>query len=408
VEFVRLNVESWSKSDRLHSRLQHLGVDPYNRDKLLDAFAEEAAAGKLTESNELIDYYNFGRLQDPIIENRILDLADQVFTNVLYNWASQPSTWENVHKAAGVSYETVVKMRALHEATNMAYPADHYLFARSIKRKVIMHVGPTNSGKTHNALRALAAAESGCYAGPLRLLAHEVWERLNLGQIVPKGVDAGPRPATVASSDVDTSLDVDVEKSSPLRKFGSPKHARVCNLVTGEEQKIVDPAAKLLSCTVEMVNTANLVDVAVIDEIQLIGDPERGHAFSRAFLGLAANELYLCGEEAAVPLIEQLCKDTGDDLVIHRHERLTPLVVADEALGNFSKIEKGDCIVTFSRADIFFLKRKVEELTGMRCAVAYGYLPPEVRSEQAALFNDPQSGYDVIIGSDAVGMGLNL
>ena len=37
----------------------------------------------------------------------------------------------------------------------------------------------------------------------------------------------------------------------------------------------------------------------------------------------------------------------------------------------------------------------------MRCAVVYGRLPPKIRSEQAALFNDPESGYEVMVGSDA-------
>ncbi|KAI6037072.1 hypothetical protein PISMIDRAFT_62218, partial [Pisolithus microcarpus 441] len=48
--------------------------------------------------------------------------------------------------------------------------------------KIIMHVGLTNSGKIHMALRALAAARSGLYAGPL---AHEIRVWLNKGQIVP-------------------------------------------------------------------------------------------------------------------------------------------------------------------------------------------------------------------------------
>jgi ATP-dependent RNA helicase SUPV3L1/SUV3 len=38
----------------------------------------------------------------------------------------------------------------------------------------------------------------------------------------------------------------------------------------------------------------------------------------------------------------------------------------------------------------------------------YGSLPPETRSTQAALFNDRNSGYDVLVASDAIGMGLNL
>lgn len=38
----------------------------------------------------------------------------------------------------------------------------------------------------------------------------------------------------------------------------------------------------------------------------------------------------------------------------------------------------------------------------------YGNLPPETRVGQAALFNDPKSPYDVLVASDAIGMGLNL
>ncbi|MBZ0306236.1 MAG: hypothetical protein K8I82_09225, partial [Anaerolineae bacterium] len=42
-----------------------------------------------------------------------------------------------------------------------------------------LHVGPTNSGKTHDALLELANAGSGWYLAPLRLLARENFERLN-------------------------------------------------------------------------------------------------------------------------------------------------------------------------------------------------------------------------------------
>ena len=46
--------------------------------------------------------------------------------------------------------------------------------ARSFRRRIIYHAGPTNSGKTHSALEAFKNAESGIYCGPLRLLAMEV------------------------------------------------------------------------------------------------------------------------------------------------------------------------------------------------------------------------------------------
>jgi ATP-dependent RNA helicase SUPV3L1/SUV3 len=39
------------------------------------------------------------------------------------------------------------------------------------------------------------------------------------------------------------------------------------------------------------------LEVAVIDEIQMIGNIERGWAWTQALLGLRAKEVHLCGEE---------------------------------------------------------------------------------------------------------------
>lgn len=51
--------------------------------------------------------------------------------------------------------------------------------ARAIKRKIIYHAGPTNSGKTHAAIERYHAAHTGVYCGPLRLLATEVFRKTN-------------------------------------------------------------------------------------------------------------------------------------------------------------------------------------------------------------------------------------
>ncbi len=155
---------------------------------------------------------------------------------------------------------------------DLRFPVHRYPRARTLTRSIHLHVGPTNSGKTHGALVALSKARTGVFAGPLRLLAHEVWDRFNSGTVSP-GVAA-----------------------------------RACNLVTGEEQRTVDPLAGLISCTVEMVSTQRGVDVGVIDEIQMIGDPQRGYAWADAVMGLAAKELHLCGEASVIPLIENLAK----------------------------------------------------------------------------------------------------
>lgn len=48
-----------------------------------------------------------------------------------------------------------------------------------MKRKIIFHAGPTNSGKTYNALERFLTAKSGVYCGPLKLLANEVYKKAN-------------------------------------------------------------------------------------------------------------------------------------------------------------------------------------------------------------------------------------
>ena len=58
-----------------------------------------------------------------------------------------------------------------------------------------------------------------------------------------------------------------------------------------------------LACTIEMADFQNIYDIAVIDEIQMIEDTERGYAWTNALLGLKAREIHLCGDERALRLI---------------------------------------------------------------------------------------------------------
>ncbi|EED22133.1 mitochondrial ATP-dependent RNA helicase Suv3, putative [Talaromyces stipitatus ATCC 10500] len=251
-------------------------------------------------------------------------------------------------------------------ATDLRYPAEWYPFTRSKQRTIHLHVGPTNSGKTYRALKRLEQAKLGFYAGPLRLLAQEVYTRFST-QGVP------------------------------------------CSLVTGDEVRISDATPRIISNTVEMVSIYKDYDVGVIDEIQMIADPDRGWAWTRAFLGARAKELHVCGEERAVPLIKELTTLMGDNLEIHRYQRLNPLQAEEKSLnGDLRKLRKGDCIVTFSRINIHALKNEIEKSTGKRAAIVYGGLPAEIRTQQANLFNDPHNNYDFLVASDAIGMGLNL
>ncbi|EFQ30600.1 hypothetical protein CGRA01v4_12614 [Colletotrichum graminicola] len=249
---------------------------------------------------------------------------------------------------------------------DLRFPHEWFPATRAIQRTVHLHVGPTNSGKTYRALQALESAKSGIYGGPLRLLAHEIYSRFQA-----KG--------------------------------------KACALVTGEEQRIPDADNYFISCTVEMTPLNRLVDVAVLDEIQMIGNSERGWAWTQAFLGVMAKEVHLCGEERVVDLIKSICSSIGDKCIVHRYQRLSPLQTMKESLGNdLTKLQKGDAIVAFNRIHLHGLKNAIEEATGRRCAIVYGSLPPETRAQQAALFNDPDNDYDFLVASDAIGMGLNL
>ncbi|GLT78522.1 hypothetical protein SLA2020_500540 [Shorea laevis] len=66
--------------------------------------------------------------------------------------------------------------------TDLTCPHMWYPTARRKKRKVFLHVGPTNGGKTCHALKRLESSASGIYCGPLRLLAWEVAKRMNKWQ----------------------------------------------------------------------------------------------------------------------------------------------------------------------------------------------------------------------------------
>jgi len=258
-----------------------------------------------------------------------------------------------------------VDLEDQEKLADLRHPIEWYPATRAIQRKIILHVGPTNSGKTYHALKRLEQAKSGIYAGPLRLLAHEVYTRLNA-----KG--------------------------------------KACDLVTGDE-RVAHEGAEMQSCTVEMVPLNADVEIAVIDEIQMIGHKERGWAWTQALLGLKAKEIHLCGEERTVPLIRELVASMGDEIEIHTYKRLSPLETMSNSLNrNLRNLRKGDCVVVFSRVGIHAMKRDIERLTQKRVAVVYGSLPPDIRAQQARLFNDPNNDYDFIVASDAIGMGLNL
>uniref|UniRef100_A0A8C4Y9A4 ATP-dependent RNA helicase SUPV3L1, mitochondrial n=1 Tax=Gopherus evgoodei TaxID=1825980 RepID=A0A8C4Y9A4_9SAUR len=258
-------------------------------------------------------------------------------------------------------------MDDLRKISDLRLPPNWYPEARAIQRKIVFHAGPTNSGKTHHAIQRYLAAKSGIYCGPLKLLAHEIFQKSN-DACVP------------------------------------------CDLVTGEERVLVDPEGRQathVSCTIEMCSVTTPYEVAVIDEIQMIRDPARGWAWTRALLGLSAEEVHVCGEVAAIDLVTELMYSTGEEVEVRNYKRLTPITVLDYALESLDNLRPGDCIVCFNKNDIYSVSRQIEA-RGLECAVIYGSLPPGTKLTQAKKFNDPDDPCKILVATDAIGMGLNL
>ena len=227
-------------------------------------------------------------------------------------------------------------------------------------RQIHFHMGPTNSGKTKTALDHLRRAKTGCYLSPLRLLALEVQEILAQSQ----------------------------KNESDIWEDGV-----VCNVKTGQIKKYF-PNATHTSCTIEMTDYSAEYDCAVIDEIQMIEDANRGHHWTNAILGLKAKEIHLCGSEAALKIIVEILKNTGDELTIHKYARFSSLTTERAPMKSFDELEEGDCFISFSKGRIYDLKDRINEhlnegtdSTQNHCAVLYGSLPAESKIKQAQYFN---------------------
>lgn len=240
-------------------------------------------------------------------------------------------------------------------------PETEFPDALAMERKFILHVGPTNCGKTYQALERLKTAQNGVYLGPLRLLALEVYEKM-MQQQIP------------------------------------------CTMLTGEEC-IYQENSRIISSTIEMLDIDQTYDVAVIDEAQMIADPDRGHSWTRAILGIKAKEIHVCMSESAKNAVTHLISLCNDSYVLNRYERKTPLVYESAPFIFPEGVEEGDALIVFTKRAVLDIAGRLER-EGIHASVIYGSLPPEIRRRQIRLFEQKENR--VIVSTDAIGMGLNL
>ena len=225
-------------------------------------------------------------------------------------------------------------------------------------KKIIALLGPTNTGKTHDAIEQMLEFDSGIFGLPLRLLAREVYEKC-------------------------------------VKKIGINKVA----LITGEE-KIIPNSAIFFICTVESMPKDKIVDFVAIDEIQMCTDKGRGHIFTDRLL-------YARGEKLTIFLGSQVMKNIINDLVSNvefvKKERFSKL-----SYGGYKKISRLDgkaAIIAFSIEEVYAIAELVRRQKG-GAAVIMGSLSPKTRNSQVELY---QSGdVDYLVATDAIGMGLNM
>jgi len=240
-------------------------------------------------------------------------------------------------------------------------PELEYPNAREMKRHFVIHYGPTNSGKTYQSIEELKKAKSGVYLGPLRLLALEIQDKLN--------------------------------------SSGIP-----CSLLTGEEEEIVKDACHM-SSTVEKLNLEQKYDVCVIDECQMINDRERGFAWTKAILGVQAKTIYLCMAPESIEIIKKLIMLCDDTYELVEHKRRSELMIQSPIPLQKKYIEKGDALIVFSKKKVLQVSAELIKM-GIRTSMIYGNLPYSVRKKQVQRFLNGDT--DVIVSTNAIGMGINL
>ena len=226
------------------------------------------------------------------------------------------------------------------------------------KNKITAVLGPTNTGKTFQAIETMLSFQSGMIGFPLRLLAREVYDK------VTKKTD----PNKVA-------------------------------LITGEE-KIIPSNAKYYLCTVESMPIEKNLEFVGIDEIQMFSDDERGHIFTDRLLNLRGEKLTMfMGSNAIKNIISKL----DGDLEFVNKERLSKLTFAGHK--KISRIERKSAIIAFSAEEVYAIAELVRRQKG-GASIIMGSLSPKTRNAQVELY---QSGdVDYLVATDAIGMGLNM
>ncbi|MFY4820855.1 helicase-related protein, partial [Aliarcobacter butzleri] len=155
--------------------------------------------------------------------------------------------------------------------------------------------------------------------------------------------------------------------------------------------------------TIEMLDFDLDVDVAVIDEVQMLEDDDRGWAWVNAIIGCPAKKIIMTGSVNALDAVKKIAAYLDEDLEVIKHTRKNELKILDKWT-SLEKLEDGTALIAFSRSDVLKLKQRLQKKYVV--SVIYGNLSPEVRRDEAKRFREKKS--QILIATDAIAMGLNL
>lgn len=363
--------------------------------KILNKFYQKPEVRELASENGLDDqllHQAFLSFRKHCLEHDLPPDVHIIISDILQGAGHVDDLFPYFLRHARLAFPHLDCLDDLKKISDLRTPANWYPEARRMNRKIIFHAGPTNSGKTYHAMEKFLKAKSGVYCGPLKLLATEIYHKSN-NYGTPCDLITGEerRHASLYNVLINDSEETDNTSTEDT-------------LVMNDSE--LTPSNHV-ACTVEMTSLNNSYEVAIIDEIQMIGDRSRGWAWTRAILGLQADEIHLCGEAGSINLIEEICNTTGEELEIRTYKRLTELKVENSALGSLDNVKPGDCIVCFNKNDIYSVSRAIEQ-RGKEVAVIYGSLPPGTKLAQANKFNDQNNSCKVMVATDAIGLGINL
>ncbi len=187
-----------------------LGNDPTRRLDGLRA-ALDATAGQLSKTLHRTvarlrdqirdDLHDTGADAPTYIAHLDRSLRSRVFKPLPNLARALSDTLKTVRARAKVVAREESGRRRLRDRVGFGSYIDKFIPARRLNRRIVFHMGPTNSGKTYAALEALAKAQTGTYLAPLRLLALENYEALverglRAGMVTGKSFSASPMPPT--------------------------------------------------------------------------------------------------------------------------------------------------------------------------------------------------------------------